>query len=131
MNSLRYLPFAFICLRENTSVGKVGRGALRSALSLSLHLPPSTTQYYPHHHPPDHHHHTPHPPAPPFPLCALNQHKFGFIVFVCLFALISFPFQRLPIRDLQTSEAEWQGSRGFTFVPVCVCVCVRVSEGLV
>lgn len=71
--------------------------------------------------------------TPFFPLCALNQHKFGFIVFVCLFALISFPFQRLPIRDLQTSEAEWQGSCGFTFVlggvRVCVhFVCVRDCE---
>lgn len=61
--------------------------------------------------------------SPSFPLCALNQHKFGFIVFICLFTLISFPFQRLPIRDLQTSEAEWQGSRQvYIWVRMSVCV---------
>lgn len=97
-NSLRYLP-CFALLRMHLC--GVRRQALQSA------LPPF--------------------PSPPLPLCALNQHKFGFIVFVCLFTLISFPFQRLPIRDLQTSEAEWQGSRGFTFVCVRAWVCVSVS----
>lgn len=63
--------------------------------------------------------------SPSFPLCALNQHKFSFIVFICLFTLISFPFQRLPIRDLQTSEAEWQGScQVYIWVRMSVCVCV-------
>lgn len=100
MNSLSYLP-CFALLRMHLC--GVCRQAVQSALCL-------------------------HFPLPPLPLCALNQHKFVFIVFICLFTLISFPFQRLPIRDLQTSEAEWQGSRGFTFVcgsaRVCVCVCV-------
>lgn len=64
----------------------------------------------------------------PRSLCALNQHKFAFIVFICLFTLISFPFQRLPIRDLQTSEAEWHGSYGLTFVCVCVQECVFLGK---
>lgn len=53
---------------------------------------------------------------------------------ICLFTLISFPFHSFPIRDLQTSEAEWQGNGGFTCTRGCVslwcvCVCVHVWVG--
>lgn len=56
------------------------------------------------------------------PLYALNQRKFGFIVFICLFPLISFPFQRLPIRpaNLRSDAARK--------LLLCSCVCTNVCS---
>lgn len=124
MNSLRYLPFAFICLSENTSVGEVGRGALRSALSLSLHLPPSTTQCYPHHHPPT----TTTTPLTLPPLLSLCVHwtsTNSVLLYLFVYLLLSlFHFRGFLSETCKPLKPSGRGAAGLhLYQYVCACVC--------